>query len=82
MPVTVATLTILAPSSSLHLRYPKGVFVSKVTQFPNLDLMPPPDHMRYSAVTRDPDEFTQENGWSLRTKMYNRMTELLIPVTS
>jgi len=39
-------------------------------------------HMRYTAATCDPDEFTEENGWSLRTKMYNRATELLIAVTS
>ena len=38
--------------------------------------------MRYSAVTCDPDEFTSENGWSLRTLMYNRKTELLVAVTS
>ena len=38
--------------------------------------------MRYSAATCDPDEFGEENGWSLRTKMYNRETELLIAVTS
>ncbi|KAI0246968.1 chitin synthase [Lactifluus subvellereus] len=36
-------------------------------------------HMRYSAATCDPDG---ENGWSLRTKIYNRQTELLIAVTS
>jgi chitin synthase len=39
-------------------------------------------HMRYSAATCDPDEFNEQNGWSLRTKMYNRETELLIAVTS
>ncbi|PBK69723.1 glycosyltransferase family 2 protein [Armillaria solidipes] len=39
-------------------------------------------HMRYTAATCDPDEFTEENGWSLRTKMYNRETEILIAVTS
>ncbi|KZT29322.1 glycosyltransferase family 2 protein [Neolentinus lepideus HHB14362 ss-1] len=39
-------------------------------------------HMRYTAATCDPDEFTAENGWSLRTKTYNRQTELLIAVTS
>ncbi|KAF7968640.1 hypothetical protein HWV62_29819, partial [Athelia sp. TMB] len=39
-------------------------------------------HMRYSAATCDPDEFTEANGWSLRTKMYRRQTELLIAVTS
>jgi chitin synthase len=38
--------------------------------------------MRYSAATCDPDEFSLENGWSLRTHMYNRETELLIAVTS
>ena len=38
--------------------------------------------MRYSAATCDPDEFTEENGWSLRTKIYNRETEILIAVTS
>ncbi|KAF6762652.1 glycosyltransferase family 2 protein [Ephemerocybe angulata] len=39
-------------------------------------------HMRYTAATCDPDDFTEENGWSLRGKMYNRETELLIAVTS
>ncbi|KAG5646609.1 Chitin synthase, class 1 [Asterophora parasitica] len=39
-------------------------------------------HMRYTAATCDPDDFTEANGWSLRTKMYNRDTELLIAVTS
>lgn len=38
--------------------------------------------MRYTAATVDPDEFTEANGWSLRTKMYNRETEILIAVTS
>jgi len=39
-------------------------------------------HMRYSAVTCDPDEFSEANGWTLRTKKYGRETELLIAVTS
>ncbi|CAE6428461.1 unnamed protein product [Rhizoctonia solani] len=39
-------------------------------------------HMRYSAATCDPDDFTTENGWSLRTSNYGRQTELLIAVTS
>ncbi|KAJ2932176.1 hypothetical protein H1R20_g4898, partial [Candolleomyces eurysporus] len=39
-------------------------------------------HMRYTAATCDPDDFTPENGWNLRTRMYNRETELLIAVTS
>ncbi|KAF9006420.1 glycosyltransferase family 2 protein [Cyathus striatus] len=46
---------------------------SKTTEF---------SHMRYTAATCDPDEFTEANGYSLRTKMYNRETELLIAVTS
>ncbi|KAF8231892.1 glycosyltransferase family 2 protein [Tricholoma matsutake] len=39
-------------------------------------------HMRYTAATCDPDDFTEANGWSLRTKKYNRETEILIAVTS
>ncbi|KAJ7595731.1 chitin synthase [Mycena floridula] len=39
-------------------------------------------HMRYTAATCDPDDFTEANGWSLRTKSYERQTELLIAVTS
>src|ERR1700722_3425451 len=38
--------------------------------------------MRYTAATVDPDDFNEENGYSLRTKIYNRHTELLIAVTS
>jgi len=39
-------------------------------------------HMRYTAATCDPDEFSEANGYSLRTKIYNRETEILIAVTS
>ncbi|KAG2118792.1 glycosyltransferase family 2 protein [Suillus discolor] len=39
-------------------------------------------HMRYSAATCDPDDFSEANGWSLRTKIYGRQTDLLIAVTS
>ena len=38
--------------------------------------------MRYTAATVDPDDFSEGTGYSLRTKMYNRQTELLIAVTS
>jgi len=39
-------------------------------------------HVRYSAVTCDPDEFSSENGWGLRTSSeYGRETELLIALT-
>ncbi|KIY50220.1 putativechitin synthase [Fistulina hepatica ATCC 64428] len=39
-------------------------------------------HMRYTAATCDPDDFTEANGWSLRTKQYGRDTEILVAVTS
>ncbi|KZW03728.1 glycosyltransferase family 2 protein [Exidia glandulosa HHB12029] len=39
-------------------------------------------HMRYTAATCDPDEFTSANGWTLRTSSYQRPTDLLIAVTS
>ncbi|ORY81796.1 family 2 glycosyltransferase [Leucosporidium creatinivorum] len=39
-------------------------------------------HVRYSASTVDPNEFTPENGWSLRPTLYGRQTELLIACTS
>ncbi|WVF72834.1 hypothetical protein IAT40_007652 [Kwoniella sp. CBS 6097] len=39
-------------------------------------------HMRYTAATCDPDDFTPENGWKLKTASYNRETELLIAITS
>ena len=39
-------------------------------------------HMRYTAATCDPDDFTPENGWNLRVNQYGRETELLIAVTS
>ncbi|KAL4965963.1 chitin synthase [Aspergillus stella-maris] len=38
-------------------------------------------HLRYTAATCDPDEFTLRNGYNLRQTIYNRHTELLIAVT-
>ncbi|KAI9805388.1 MAG: hypothetical protein M1825_000639 [Sarcosagium campestre] len=38
-------------------------------------------HMRYTAATCDPSEFTLKNGYNLRPAMYNRHTELLIAIT-
>nr|ADX07293.1 putative chitin synthase [Flammulina velutipes] len=55
--------------SAIEARYASG----NTTEF---------SHMRYTAATCDPDEFTEANGWSLRTKTYGRETELLIAVTS
>ncbi|KAG8983152.1 Chitin synthase, class 2, partial [Tulasnella sp. 427] len=39
-------------------------------------------HMRYTAATVDPDDFSTANGYSLRVAEYGRHTELLIAVTS
>lgn len=39
-------------------------------------------HMRYTAATVDPDDFSEANGYSLRVAEYGRKTELLIAVTS
>ncbi|KAH0543153.1 hypothetical protein FGG08_002498 [Glutinoglossum americanum] len=38
-------------------------------------------HMRYTAATCDPSDFTLTNGYNLRPAMYNRHTELLIAIT-
>lgn len=39
-------------------------------------------HVRYSAVTCDPDDFVPDHGWGLRTSSeYERETELLITLT-
>ncbi|KAF2482776.1 chitin synthase G [Neohortaea acidophila] len=38
-------------------------------------------HLRYTAATCDPDDFTLNNGYNLRPAMYNRLTELLIAIT-
>ncbi|KZT72530.1 glycosyltransferase family 2 protein [Daedalea quercina L-15889] len=61
------------PSPVYSAIEPKWLGMSKSTEF---------SHMRYTAATCDPDDFTEANGYSLRTKMYNRQTEMLIAVTS
>ncbi|WPH01793.1 Chitin synthase G [Acrodontium crateriforme] len=38
-------------------------------------------HLRYTAATCDPSDFTLKNGYNLRSHMYNRHTELLIAIT-
>ena len=38
-------------------------------------------HLRYTAATCDPSDFTLKNGYNLRTNMYGRHTELLIAIT-
>lgn len=37
--------------------------------------------MRYTAATCDPNDFTLNNGYDLRTRQYNRHTELVIAIT-
>lgn len=39
-------------------------------------------HMRYTAACCDPDDFTAENGYTLRTNEYNRTTDLLVCITA
>lgn len=38
-------------------------------------------HLRYTAATCDPNDFTLASGYNLRARMYNRHTELLIAIT-
>ncbi|KAF5011700.1 hypothetical protein FDECE_2209 [Fusarium decemcellulare] len=38
-------------------------------------------HMRYTAATCDPNDFTIRNGYNLRPHMHNRHTELLVAIT-
>ncbi|KAG0150823.1 hypothetical protein CROQUDRAFT_37815 [Cronartium quercuum f. sp. fusiforme G11] len=38
-------------------------------------------HLRYVAATCDPDDFTPQHGWRLRTAREDRETELLIAIT-
>lgn len=39
-------------------------------------------HMRYTAATCDPNDFTPENGYSLRASSYGRETDLLVCITA
>src|SRR5258708_15615130 len=38
--------------------------------------------MRYTGATVAPDDYSREGGWTFRTRLYNRPTELLIAITS
>lgn len=60
---------------------PTAVFSAIETQYSNTKTTEF-SHMRYTAATVDPDDFTEANGWTLRPKLYGRETELLIAVTS
>ncbi|ORY64638.1 chitin synthase-domain-containing protein [Leucosporidium creatinivorum] len=39
-------------------------------------------HMRYTAACCDPNDFTLENGYSLRASTYGRQTDLLVCITA
>ncbi|KAI5480781.1 chitin synthase, glycosyltransferase family 2 protein [Pseudohyphozyma bogoriensis] len=39
-------------------------------------------HMRYTAACCDPNDFTKENGYTLRTSSYGRQTDLLVCITA
>ncbi|KAL8281055.1 hypothetical protein RQP46_006413 [Phenoliferia psychrophenolica] len=39
-------------------------------------------HMRYTAACCDPNDFTPENGYSLRASSYGRQTDLLVCITA
>lgn len=61
------------PTAILNSFEPKWVQGVNTTEY---------SHMRYTAATCDPDDFTKENGWTLRASdQYGRDTELLIAIT-
>lgn len=59
--------------TAVHNAMEKKYTFTKSTEF---------SHMRYTAATCDPDDFTAANGWTLRPAVAQRETELLIAVTS
>ena len=61
------------PTAVKNAVEPKWANATNTTEF---------SHMRYTAATCDPDDYTRENGWTFRASMYGRPTELLIAVTS
>ncbi|KAJ7139674.1 glycosyltransferase family 2 protein [Mycena epipterygia] len=66
-------ITEYAVPTAVHNAIESKYSATKSTEF---------SHMRYTAATCDPDDFTEANGWSLRVKKYERETQLLIAVTS
>lgn len=61
------------PTAVANSFEPRWTHGCKTTEF---------SHMRYTAATCDPDDFTKENGWTLRASdHYGRDTELLIAIT-
>ena len=71
----------LVQNSVLSIDYPVPNLVRNAHQ---KKYQPGPNefsHLRYTAATCDPSEFTLKNGYDLRTHSYGRHTELLIAIT-
>ncbi|KAI9369119.1 chitin synthase-domain-containing protein [Aspergillus egyptiacus] len=67
---------------SVDYPVPSAILNSVEPQYRDGDSSPEEfTHLRYTAATCDPDDFTLRNGYNLRTSMYNRYTELLIAIT-
>ncbi|KAL4921175.1 chitin synthase-domain-containing protein [Aspergillus aurantiobrunneus] len=62
---------------------PSAILNSVEPQYRDVGASSPEEftHLRYTAATCDPDDFTLRNGYNLRASMYNRYTELLIAIT-
>ncbi|OQD72479.1 hypothetical protein PENDEC_c021G05926 [Penicillium decumbens] len=75
----------LVHGSVLSVDYPVPSAIRNAvqTKYRDLEGDPPEEftHMRYTAATCDPDEFTLQHGYNLRPSMYNRHTEMLIAIT-
>ncbi|KAJ5666019.1 Chitin synthase C [Penicillium maclennaniae] len=75
----------LVHGTVLSVDYPVPSAIRNAVQAKYRDLEGDPaeefTHMRYTAATCDPDEFTLEHGYNLRPSMYNRHTEMLIAIT-
>ncbi|KAL2844011.1 chitin synthase-domain-containing protein [Aspergillus pseudodeflectus] len=69
---------------SVDYPVPSAILNSVESKYREVDGASSPEeftHLRYTAATCDPDDFTLRNGYNLRASMYNRYTELLIAIT-
>ncbi|KAJ5190873.1 Chitin synthase C [Penicillium cinerascens] len=75
----------LVHGTVLSVDYPVPSAIRNAVQAKYRDLEGDPSeeftHLRYTAATCDPDEFTLQHGYNLRPSMYNRHTEMLIAIT-
>ncbi|KAH7270997.1 chitin synthase [Fusarium solani] len=70
----------LVQGSVLSVNYPVPSAIQNATE-PQYREQEEFTHMRYTAATCDPDDFTIRNGYNLRPRMQNRHTELLVAIT-